>query len=77
MRTRLVQCKRQSRRRQGTNRKNLAAPRAAIGAAEPPGSLLGYAAYLELALRLALPLATLDEDLRTAADRQDVRLLGQ
>ena len=34
------------------------------------------AAYLELALRRNLPLATLDEDLRTAADTEKVALLG-
>jgi len=35
------------------------------------------ATYLELALRLALPLATLDDDLRTAAKREGVELLGK
>lgn len=34
------------------------------------------AAYLELALRLNLPLATLDQDLRRAAQVQGVLLLG-
>lgn len=34
------------------------------------------ATYLELALRLSLPLATLDEDLRAAAKRERVPLLG-
>jgi predicted nucleic acid-binding protein len=34
------------------------------------------AAYLELALRRGLPLATLDEDLRTAAGAERVPLLG-
>jgi predicted nucleic acid-binding protein len=34
------------------------------------------AAYLELALRLSLPLATLDTDLRAAANAADVPLLG-
>ena len=34
------------------------------------------AAYLELALRRNLPLATLDEDLRRAAALEKVRLLG-
>jgi predicted nucleic acid-binding protein len=34
------------------------------------------AAYLELALRRSLPLATLDEDLRRAAAREKVALLG-
>ena len=35
------------------------------------------ATYLELALRLSLPLATLDDDLRSAAQREGVPLLGQ
>ncbi len=34
------------------------------------------AAYLELALRRSLPLATLDEDLREAAGKEKVRVLG-
>jgi predicted nucleic acid-binding protein len=34
------------------------------------------AAYLELALRRSLPLATLDEDLRRAASAEKVRRLG-
>ena len=34
------------------------------------------AAYLELALRRGLPLATLDAELRTAAAKQSVKLLG-
>ena len=34
------------------------------------------AAYLELALRRNLPIATLDEDLRNAARTEKVRLLG-
>jgi predicted nucleic acid-binding protein len=34
------------------------------------------AAYLELALRRELPLATLDIDLRTAAAAEKVNLLG-
>jgi predicted nucleic acid-binding protein len=34
------------------------------------------AAYLELALRRNLPLATLDEDLRNAARNETLRLLG-
>ena len=34
------------------------------------------AAYLELALRRDLPLATLDPDLRTAARAEDTQLLG-
>lgn len=34
------------------------------------------AAYLELALRLTLPLASLDGDLRAAATRESVPLLG-
>jgi predicted nucleic acid-binding protein len=35
------------------------------------------ATYLELAMRLSLPLATLDEDLRSAAQREAVPLLGK
>lgn len=35
------------------------------------------ATYLELAIRLSLPLATLDEDLRGAAQREAVPLLGK
>jgi predicted nucleic acid-binding protein len=35
------------------------------------------ATYLELALRLSLPLATLDEDLRTASQLEGVPLLGK
>ena len=35
------------------------------------------ATYLELALRVSLPLATLDDDLREAALREGVRLLGK
>lgn len=35
------------------------------------------ATYLELALRLSLPLATLDEDLRKAAQNEAVELLGK
>jgi predicted nucleic acid-binding protein len=35
------------------------------------------ATYLELALRLALPLATLDEDLRAAAQQENIPLLGR
>ncbi len=35
------------------------------------------ATYLELALRLSLPLATLDEDLRAAAQKESVPLLGK
>ena len=35
------------------------------------------AAYLELAQRLGLPLATLDEELRTAAGTLGIALLGQ
>lgn len=35
------------------------------------------ATYLELALRLSLPLATLDEDLRNAAQHEGVALLGK
>jgi predicted nucleic acid-binding protein len=35
------------------------------------------ATYLELALRLSLPLASLDEDLRKAAQLESVPLLGR
>jgi len=35
------------------------------------------ATYLELALRLSLPLATLDDDLRQAAQQEGVPLLGK
>lgn len=35
------------------------------------------ATYLELALRLSLPLATLDDDLRKAAQQEGVALLGK
>jgi predicted nucleic acid-binding protein len=35
------------------------------------------ALYLELALRLSFPLATLDEDLRRAAQREGAALLGK
>ena len=35
------------------------------------------ATYLELALRLSLPLATLDDDLRRAAQQEGVPLLGK
>jgi predicted nucleic acid-binding protein len=35
------------------------------------------ATYLELALRLSLPLATLDDDLRKAAQQEGVSLLGK
>jgi predicted nucleic acid-binding protein len=35
------------------------------------------ATYLELAMRLSLPLATLDEDLRQAAQQEGVALLGK
>ena len=35
------------------------------------------ATYLELALRLRLPLATLDEPLRAAARQEKIRLLGR
>jgi predicted nucleic acid-binding protein len=34
------------------------------------------ATYLELALRRALPLATLDRDLRNAAQAEGIKLLG-
>ena len=48
----------------------------ALRLAERHQLTLYYAAYLELALRRNLPLATLDEDLRTAARVEKVRLLG-
>ena len=35
------------------------------------------ATYLELALRLALPLATLDDELREAAQREGVAVMGK
>jgi predicted nucleic acid-binding protein len=35
------------------------------------------ATYLELAMRLSLPLASLDEDLRSAAQKEAVTLLGK
>lgn len=35
------------------------------------------ATYLDLAMRLKLPMATLDEPLRTAAKRERVKLLGK
>jgi len=45
--------------------------------AERHGLTLYDAAYLELAQRLGLPLATLDTDLRTAASNLGVPLLGR
>jgi predicted nucleic acid-binding protein len=44
--------------------------------AERYGLTLYDAAYLELALRRVLPLATLDVDLRTAAGAEKIALLG-
>jgi len=44
--------------------------------AESHGLTLYDAAYLELALRRNLPLATLDEDLRAAARTEKLTLLG-
>lgn len=44
--------------------------------ADQHGLTVYDATYLELALRLALPLATLDRDLRVAAEREHVTLLG-
>ena len=44
--------------------------------AERHGLTVYDAAYLELALRRGLPLATLDEDLRAAAAKEGVQLLG-
>jgi predicted nucleic acid-binding protein len=45
--------------------------------AERYGLTLYDAAYLELARRRALPLATLDVELRAAAGKEKVRLLGK
>lgn len=49
---------------------------ATVRLAERHGLTVYDAAYLELALRRGLPLATLDEDLRTAAMSHGVHLLG-
>jgi len=49
---------------------------ATLSLAERHELTLYDAAYLELALRRSLPLATLDEDLRGAANAEKVRLLG-
>jgi predicted nucleic acid-binding protein len=48
-----------------------------LGLAEAQGLTLYDASYLELALRLALPLASLDKKLRQAAAASGVELLGQ
>jgi predicted nucleic acid-binding protein len=48
-----------------------------LALAEAQGLTLYDAAYLELALRLALPLASLDRKLRQAAAVSGVELLGQ
>ena len=47
-----------------------------LGLAERHNLTLYDAAYLELAKRRSLPLATLDRDLRRAADAEGVPLLG-
>jgi len=47
-----------------------------LGLAEAHGLTLYDASYLELALRLALPLASLDKKLRQAAEANGVELLG-
>ncbi len=47
-----------------------------LSLADQHGLTLYDAAYLELALRLGLPLATLDRDLRSAGDAVGVTLLG-
>lgn len=49
---------------------------ATLRLAERHGLTLYDAAYLELALRRGLPLATLDKDLRAAAESERVQLLG-
>jgi predicted nucleic acid-binding protein len=50
---------------------------ATIRLAERHGLTLYDAAYLELADRRGLPLATLDSELREAARRENIDLLGQ
>jgi predicted nucleic acid-binding protein len=45
--------------------------------ADQHGLTVYDATYLELALRLALPLASLDEDLRNAARHEGLALLGK
>ena len=47
-----------------------------LSLAETQGLTLYDASYLELALRLALPLASLDKPLRRAAEANGVALLG-
>ncbi len=47
-----------------------------LSLAETQGLTLYDASYLELALRLALPLASLDKKLRQAAEASGVELLG-
>jgi predicted nucleic acid-binding protein len=49
---------------------------ATVRLAERHGLTVYDAAYLELALRRRLPLATLDRDLRSAASAEKVELLG-
>jgi predicted nucleic acid-binding protein len=56
-----------------------AEPEAWLGAlviAERHGLTVYDASYLEIALRLKIPLATLDRELRTAAKGEGVELLG-
>jgi predicted nucleic acid-binding protein len=48
-----------------------------LGLADTHRLTLYDATYLELALRLSMPLATLDDDLRNAAQREGVPLLGK
>jgi predicted nucleic acid-binding protein len=48
----------------------------AIELAEPHSLTVYDAAYLELAIRRKIPLATLDRKLRAAAEREGIRLLG-
>lgn len=47
-----------------------------VALAERHGLTVYDAAYLELALRRELPLATLDRELRAAANSEKVQLLG-
>jgi predicted nucleic acid-binding protein len=48
-----------------------------LALADKYGLTVYDATYLELALRLSLPLATLDEELRNAAQAEGVLLLGK
>jgi predicted nucleic acid-binding protein len=58
------------------NETNLHAWSRTLSIADKHSLTLYDAAYLELALRLALPLATLDIQLRRAAETEKVQLLG-